>query len=603
MKLTNKQKDVLKSKKHLLVTGGPGSGKTTVSIFKAADLLEIELETYQNVLFLSFARASVSRVVEAIEHEHDIESSIKKRIDVDTYHSFFWRILKTHGYLIGLPHKLDVLTPQRKSIALSNINNSYPNSLSDEQEKQLEGEVAAELHRLLMEEGLVEFDFFANGVSQILCQSQKVRDLIANKYPVIIFDEFQDTNQGQWNAVKGFGISSRMIALADPEQRIYDWIGADPKRLEHFKDEFKPDEVDFEQSNHRSSKTEIAKFANDMLLGKFSQKKYKGIAFCAYEPNKNQAYTKLVSCLLAAIKRVKKANSRSWSVAILVPTKKMTREISAVLDNPPGGLPAIYHEPYIEIEAAMLSAEVIAYCLQPQETLDDLDLFVELIINYLKGRGGEKPTKRDVSQAASFEKSLAEYHEKLKAGKQLRSNSVLVKTLKTYDLVKALDFTGNPEEDWKSITQLFRNSECKRLNLLAEDAKNIRLLKRGEQIRQDFGKNWREEGSYSNALTLTRTAFLQQHFSTKAKLEQGVLVMNMHKAKGKQFDETIIFEAWPNVSYGKIVANRGRIVRFNDRSNIDEQCTQNFRVSISRSKSKTTILTPKNDPCVLLLER
>lgn len=603
MELTEKQKDVLTSKHHLLVTGGPGSGKTTVSIFKAATLLECELESYQKVLFLSFARASVSRVVEAIEHEHEIEKNIKKRIDVDTYHSFFWRILKTHGYLVGLPRKLDVLTPQRKTIALSEIRNSYPKSPSDKEAQEKEDRENAELNRLLYEEGLVGFDFFADGVSQILSQSKKVRDLIANKYPVIIFDEFQDTNEGQWQAVKSFGVSSRMIALADPEQRIYDWIGADPKRLDHFRVEFKPDEVDFEQRNHRSSGTEIADFSNDMLKGSFSKKSYKGIALITYESNKNQAHTKLVSSLLAAIKRVKKTNPQGWSIAILVPTKKMTREISVVLDSPPGGLPSIYHEAYIEVEAAMLSAEVIAFCLQPQKDINDLDAFIKLIINYFRGRGGDKPTKDDLTQASSFERSQIEYHQKLADGKKLRGNSVLVNTLNTYDTIKCLVFSGNPQEDWKSITQIFQKSKCKRLNMLAEDAKNIRLLKRGEQIRQDFGHDWRENGCYINALPLTRAAFLRQHFSTKSKLEQGVLVMNMHKAKGKQFDETIIFEAWPNISYGKIVANRGRIVRFNDSSNIDEQCAQNFRVSITRSKIKTTILTPKNDPCVLLLKR
>ena len=103
--LTLAQQEVLTADGAQLVVGGPGSGKTTVSILKAAKIAREKLRPGQRILFLSFARATVSRVFEAIDEERSVTKEEKKRIEVDTYHSFFWRILKAHGYLVGLPRQ------------------------------------------------------------------------------------------------------------------------------------------------------------------------------------------------------------------------------------------------------------------------------------------------------------------------------------------------------------------------------------------------------------------------------------------------------------------------------------------------------------------
>ena len=73
-------------------------------------------------------------------------------------------------------------------------------------------------------------DLFAPYAGDILHGSARIRTLLATMYFVIIFNEFQDTNAEQWRVVQALGECSTLLAL-DPEQRIYDFIGADPERL------------------------------------------------------------------------------------------------------------------------------------------------------------------------------------------------------------------------------------------------------------------------------------------------------------------------------------------------------------------------------------
>ena len=243
---TRKQKDVLAVDGHALVTGGPGSGKTTVSILKAGDMVRARLKPAQRVLFLSFARATVSRVLEAIDEQRTLPREVKRLIEVDTYHAFFWRLIRTHGYLLGLPRRLNILTPPNEAVALSEIRNSYKadGKLSEMERSEKRQQEWDERLRLAMQEGRVCFDLFANLAGQLLHGSSKIRELIANAYPAIILDEFQDTAADQWRVIQALGRGSDLLALADPEQRIFDFIGADPRRLDHFIEEFNVAPID-----------------------------------------------------------------------------------------------------------------------------------------------------------------------------------------------------------------------------------------------------------------------------------------------------------------------------------------------------------------------
>lgn len=600
--LTKGQQDILAANGHLLVKGGPGSGKTTVSILKAGRMAAA-LRPGQRVLFLSFARATVARVLEAIEEETTLTREVRNAIEVDTYHSQFWSMLKTHGYLMGWPRRLSVLTPPSQAAAIAEITSDYKalSRLNDAEKAERTARIEAELLRFARKEGRVCFDLFARSVADLLEASSKLRALVASKYPVIVLDEFQDTNPDQWRVVKALGEHCALIALADPEQRIFDFIGADPERLQHFIDAFAPTVFDLAGDNHRSKGTDIAIFGNDILKGSFTKGTYAGVEFGTFASVDVLSINKLKAETLAARTRLAATGKPDWSMAILVPTKKLTRLVSDSFRQSAGNLPAIPHDASVEMDAAILGAEVIACLLQPRAGELHRETFVGLVDEYYRGKSGAEASASNIKTGAAIRKAYEKLLALGAAGRAVPQNSIMVNMMAVYEATGEVLLTGDPDTDWTSVRNILEAGACPRLCDIGTETRNVRLLGRGTQLRQALAQDWRSFGGYRNAVSIVRNAFVQQHFSNTGKPERGLSIMNMHKAKGKQFDEVIIYEGFPRKAQGKIVSNSDRFVRQNLRANIGSDTRQNFRVSVTRAKSRTTILTPHDDPCVLLV--
>jgi DNA helicase-2/ATP-dependent DNA helicase PcrA len=601
LELSAGQQAMLDAEGHILVSGGPGSGKTTISILKAAKGAH-GLRPGQRILFLSFARATVARVIEAIAEETTLTRDERHAIEVDTYHSHFWAILRTHGYLAGWPRRLAVLAPPAQAAAVAAITADYKalSKLTDAEKGEREARILEEVERLAREEGRVCFDLFAPAVADLLEKSQRLRRLIASKYPVIIIDEFQDTNADQWRVIKALGEFATLIALADPEQRIFDFIGADPERLTHFIEAFNPQAFDLAGDNHRSKGTDIALFGNDILTGKFSQGAYDGVVLETFDSVDALALNAVRSAALSARTRLA-SGKPDWSMAILTPTKKLTRLVSDAFRVKAGQLPAIPHDAVVEMDAAILGAEVVAFLMQPAEGSGGSAMFVRLVADYYRGKSGSEASASNLAMAAAVEKAHTKMQTLAAEGRPPPAASLMNNMMAVYAQCRALVLTGDPDKDWTAIREVLEAGPCPKLRDIGDETRNVRLLGRGTQLRQTLSQDWRSFGAYRNALAIVRDAFVQEHFSNRARPERGISVMNMHKAKGKQFDEVIIFEGFPRRVRGQIVSNSDRLVRGNTRDNIATDNRQSFRVSVTRAKVRTTILTPADDPCVLLV--
>ncbi len=567
------RKRILGEKGHILVLGGPGSGKTTIALRKArAEIESGQLKRGQRILFLSFARSTLSRITEQSLGEFSGET--RRCLELSTYHGFAWNVLRSHGYLLGEVRQLRVFTPHEAA--------SYLVDIPDKSRKE-------ELKRLFKEEGLVHFDLFAELTAELFTRSVALCRIFSNAFPLIIVDEFQDTDANEWELVKALGKGSRLIALADPDQRIYEFRGADPMRIKEFSDEFSPVRFDFGTENHRSANTDIVTFANDLLTGRNKGKKYENVKVLTYGfcKGKHELF-RAKACLLQCLKRVRKAkeNKEDLSVAILVPSNRLMLQLSDYLSKAMDDLPAVQHTVAFDAEGPALAASVIAVLLG----MDHLDAFTEqglvkAIAAHIRGRNGSRgPSKAngDLARALLTHASA----EKIKGSKRL---ALIDSCRQLLDKRSKLVLTGDPGKDWLLVRQLLAESSSESIRLVAEDARYLRLFRKGASLQAKLSEVWRDSGNYKGAVAAVNEALLQEHFASASHEVKGVYVMTIHKSKGKEFDEVLIYE-------GRYTP----IVRANSTSSQMAQARLSLRVAVTRGRMNSTILMQKKSPCPLL---
>lgn len=558
-KICETREKILSSTGTILVEGGPGSGKTTIALLKAKREVDTKsLKLYQKVLFLSFARATITRIEE--QAKSLLSKEAKHSIEINTYHGFCWSIIKTYGYLL-YPHKhFQLITPPNLAAFLADV----PEEKRKEKKRSM-----------LHQNGLLCFDLFAESVFEIFNRSDKILRLITNAYPVIIVDEFQDTDKFEWQIIKLLGKYSRIIALADIEQRIYDFRGASIARIHEFSKYFNPDKIDLGKENNRSNGTDIVAFGNDLLAGSNIGKKYNSVSIIKYRHYKGiQSRVSLKSTILSSLGRLKKnSNQNDWSIGILVKTKSDTFLVSQYLNNE-----RINHEVIVDPSGPALSALVISCLLESFEC--NIDKFIEKIINHIRGRKGDHPSLKDLVLAKFLEAYLD--NRIVRGSKRTRliediSDIVYKRSLLMLD--------GIPESDWLKIRKLFQDSESECLKNIYEDARYLNLLRKGAVLSQGLSSIWRNHGNYQGAESLVKEALTQEHFSMSSRVFRGIVLMNIHKSKGKEFDEVIIWEEYkkPIVNPNDLAGSRRLL-----------------RVGVTRARSFATILTPILEPCILL---
>ena len=507
--------------------GGPGSGKTTVALRKAVARIRAALKPGQKVMFLSFSRAAVTRVLDAARV--DVPKKELALLSVQTFHAFFWSLLKCHAYLLGVPRKLSILLPHDEK-ALSNG--------VDDDDDAWEAWMA-ERDRLFREEGRVAFALFAANAAELLRRCSYLAPLCGAAYPLIIVDEAQDTGSDAWRCLRLLAPHTQLVCLGDLDQQIYDFLpGVGPERIAEIREALNPLEVDLGGDNGRSPDTEILAFGNDILTGRPRGSHYKGVQAIRYAPQ-GVNWNVLLRRSFKAIFDAANAAGREMpkSIAVITDTGRNALRVSNALnalgDSNAGKV--IPHKLHFDEAEALLTARLAAFLLEPKNEsreADDLATCLDLLANSRRATGtGRAETDTLLRHAAE-----------LRAGKSMKVN--IVKALRTVlQSLRQVGFTGDPAADWLLAKRALRETGQKELLRAVRQLDYLVAFQRGHRISAALSEEWLRDGAYTRARAALDGALAQEQILDGADFSHGLHVMNVHKAKGKQFDGVVLIRS------------------------------------------------------------
>ncbi len=566
------RQSILEANGHVLVTGGPGSGKTTIALLKARRQIESGLLLGQSVLFLSFSRAAVGRAVEACKTAQ-IPAEVLRHLSIQTFHSFFWEVLRAYGYLLGAPKQLRLILPHDEAVH-RNGQGSEDEQWQEKREKMFSGS------------GLVVFDLFAPKVHLLLCRSTRLRTLLADRHPLIVVDEAQDTADDQWQILRHLAGQVQLICLADLEQQIYDFRpGVSSERVKEIMEALSPLRVDFKGQNHRSPTSEIVTFGNDILLGTPRGGSYRGVSRYRFQPRQKTRDQAIRSSIGMVINKVEReTGSRPESIAVLASWGRGVSVVSRALTGD-GSVRPIVHKVNIDEAAVLLSSRLVALLLEPRrdtlEELKDLGEALDLIAAVFRSKG----TSSGLDQAERIAKQASE----ARAGRGPRRGSVGHNVLGLLGRLRQESFSGDPRQDWLSARKRARECGVAALQTVAEHASNLIVFQRGHLIASGLKELWQSQGTYAGARQVLDAAITQDQLLSGGGDLKGIHVMTLHKAKGKEFDAVVILDD----------ANICPLILRDDGAP-HPRSRKLLRVGITRAKHHVLLLTDMYNQSVLL---
>lgn len=242
----------------VLVTAGPGTGKTKTLISWIAHCVQQRNARPQEILAVTFTNKAADEMKERLVAVLEDRS---RGITLGTFHALCFALLQER-----YPDIDKVYDAESRGIILAML---FPNKdekalkkLAEELEDLLEqnaSEGSGELkhavnayRQFTVQQGGIDLADIIGSVVRLWYSEPEWLEACRNRYQYIAVDELQDINPLQYEFLKLLGKDKNVFAIGDPDQSIYGFRGSDVQLFFRFSEDFQAKEIAL-QHNYRSS--------------------------------------------------------------------------------------------------------------------------------------------------------------------------------------------------------------------------------------------------------------------------------------------------------------------------------------------------------------
>jgi len=289
----------------VLVIAGPGSGKTRALTHRIAYLISQNIPA-RSILAVTFTNKAAEEMKERVKKLLDENSLSYQSPTVGTFHSVCLQILRREIDKSSLGYKrnfvihdradqlalikqvlkdLEINPDQFKPGAVIEAISRAKDELIDSQSYQEQAhdyfpQTIAKIYRAYQEalqaSNALDFDDLIMLTNKLFQTHPAILEKYQNQWQYILVDDAHDTNLSQYNLTKLLSQKHKNLCLiADVDQNIYSWRGADFRNVLNFEKDFPATKVIILDQNYRSTQNIL--LASHHIITKNNQRKEKNL--------------------------------------------------------------------------------------------------------------------------------------------------------------------------------------------------------------------------------------------------------------------------------------------------------------------------------------